>query len=106
MRAYSDNAWITMPRKQKLVLAFPIPGTLRMDSASMNLVMAVLSGGMAYWPSGLRMSEATLARSLFGPMPHEQVTCTSSRTLRLIVSATCSPAIAPGHVGALTQDVF
>lgn len=78
--------------ERERALAFPMPGTLRMGSVSMKRRMAALSLEMANCPSGLLMSEATFASSLLGPMPQEQVTVTSSRTLRLISAATASPA--------------
>jgi hypothetical protein len=46
----------------------------------------------------LRRSAATLARSLFGPMPQEQVRRVSSRTARRSASATPSPDQAARNV--------
>ncbi len=68
-----------------------MPGTLRMGSASTKRAMAAWSFGISYCPSGFLMSEATLASSLFAPIPQEHVTCTSSLTRLLIASATASP---------------
>ena len=70
----------------------PTPGIFRTGRGSIKRCMAAWSQPMANCPSGLRMSVAILDRSLFGPMPQEQVSLVSSLTLRLICSATASPA--------------
>jgi hypothetical protein len=72
--------------------ALPMPGTLRIGSASMKAATASASAGSTNWPSGLLMSDAILASRRLGATPQLHVTRTSSRTRRRSSSATWPPA--------------
>jgi hypothetical protein len=69
----------------------PIPGILRTGSVATNAATAALLAATQNWPSGLLMSEATLASILLGATPQEQVRRVSERTRPRSRAATCSP---------------
>ncbi|KAG1257220.1 hypothetical protein G6F66_014722 [Rhizopus arrhizus] len=75
-----------MPRAASLPsITLPTPGTRFTGSGSRNA--STRCGGITNWPSGLRQSEAILARNLFGAIPAEAVSWVSSRICVRMVRA-------------------
>lgn len=78
--------------------------TLRMGRLLMKARTASREAGSTYCPSGLLMSEHTLARRLLGATPALQVRRVSVRMRLRMSSATCTQGV--GTQGAGAADVW
>ena len=77
-------------------MTLPTPG--RRPTGSGNRNASTRCGRITNWPSGLRQSDAILARNLFGAIPADAVSCVSSRIAARIASAVAVADASPVRV--------
>ncbi len=81
-------------------MTLPTPGTLFTGNGVRNA--STRCGRITNWPSGLRQSEAILARNLFGAIPADAVNSVSARICARMVWA-ISVAVRSSPLGAVTS---
>ena len=84
-RAQVGRRWRCPARPAVASMTLPTPGRRPTGSGARNA--STWCGRITNRPSGLRQSEAILARNLFGATPAEAVSCVSSRIALRIASA-------------------